>query len=111
MVYLQDNDTKKSYWLSYDNILDNWNENYFKKALSNQDTILLDSKYKTAFNKIAEAQNVNLPEPEISIELDTIINNERIIIKIHIIIPLAFLLRNKLEELSESDGKFAVLSY
>jgi len=77
LVYLQDNDTEKSYWLTYDNILDNWNETYFKEALSENICVKFGSKYNTKFSKIAIAESINIPKSIINISVDTVINNER----------------------------------
>jgi len=77
LVYLQDNDTKKSYWLTYDNILDNWNQSYFEETLSENVRVKFGSKYNTEFSKIAMAEPIEIPESHINISVDTIINNER----------------------------------
>lgn len=77
LVYLQDNDTNKSFWLTYDGILDDWNSSYFMDPISNSNQISLGSKYNTKFNKIALANSINLPESDVHISVDTIINTYR----------------------------------
>ena len=77
LVYLQDNDTQKSYWLTYDAILDDWNSSYFKDTVSKKNVITFGSKYNTQFNNVALAKNINLPKSEFHISVDTIINNDR----------------------------------
>jgi len=77
LVYLQDNDTEKSYWLTYDKILDNWNTPYFKNTISNQPNISLSSKYNTKFNFSSNANTIELPKSSFNISIDTIINQER----------------------------------
>jgi len=77
LVYLQDNDTHKSYWLSYDKILDNWNSPYFKDTISNDTSITFSSKYKTPFSTVSNAPKITLLDTDYKVSLDTIINQER----------------------------------
>jgi len=77
LVYLQDNDTQKDYWLTYDTILDDWNKPYFEETLSDQVCINLGSKYSTKFSKIANAEAIEIPKSNFNISIDTIINQER----------------------------------
>jgi len=77
LVYLQDNDTQKSYWLTYDNILDNWNTAYFKNSTNDKVSIKFGSKYNTQFSNITKAEPINIPESKVTISIDTIINDER----------------------------------
>ena len=79
LVYLHDNDTQKSYWLTYDTLLDDWNSIYFKDTLTNNTNITFGSKYNTNFSTVANANTVNLPKSTFTISVDTIINNKRII--------------------------------
>lgn len=76
LVFFQNNDTNKSYWLSYDNLLDDWNTGYFKKEVTDE-TIELSSKYNTKFKRTSEAKQNNFLASDISITFDTIINNKR----------------------------------
>ena len=76
LVFLQDDVSNKSYWLSYDIILDNWNSSYFSEEVSDK-TIQLPSKYNTKFNHITKTTPLNLIASDISISFDTIINNQR----------------------------------
>ncbi|AYN66389.1 peptidase M28 [Euzebyella marina] len=82
LVYVSDNDSKKAYWGSYDNVLTEWNEDYF----INQDSMplrlkskILSSKYGTAFQQVSEAPKINLEKPKIETLKDTIIGEKRII--------------------------------
>lgn len=77
LVYLQDQDTNKSYWLTYDKLLDTWTSPYFKNPVSNTNDIELGSKYNTQFSTIALADMINIPESTYTISVDTIINNNR----------------------------------
>lgn len=77
LVYLQDNDTQKSYWLSYDKILDNWNRPYFKDTISDKLNVSFGSKYNTQFSNTSNAAQIKLPESSYTISIDTIINQER----------------------------------
>jgi hypothetical protein len=79
LVYLQDNDTNKSYWLTYDGILDDWNKSYFKETISNRDAPNFGSKYNTEFSRVAVANSIHLPESEINISIDTVVHNVRLI--------------------------------
>lgn len=79
LVYLQDNDTEKSYWLTYDGILDDWNKTYFKDTIAKKDLITFGSKYNTSFSKVALADTINLSKSTFTISIDTIINNNRLI--------------------------------
>ena len=78
-MYLQDNDTEKSYWLTYDGILDDWNKTYFKDTIAKKDLITFGSKYNTSFSKVAIADTINLPKSTFTISIDTTINNNRLI--------------------------------
>lgn len=77
LVYLQDNDANKSYWLTYDLFLDNWNSSYFKDTIINTNELKFGSKYNTKFSKIATADAIKLPETEFNISIDTVISNNR----------------------------------
>ncbi|NQY07242.1 MAG: hypothetical protein HRT68_13890 [Flavobacteriaceae bacterium] len=80
LVYFQDNDNDKSYWLSYDYELDNWNKNYFSKPLSEdkiKGLVAFDSKYGSLFKYAGETTNRAIKESLFSISKDTIIGNER----------------------------------
>lgn len=77
LVYLQDNDTNKNYWLTYDAILDNWNMPYFKNPIPNTNMINFGSKYNTTFKKTSLAKAINLPKSTYTVSIDTVINNIR----------------------------------
>tara|TARA_B110001450_G_scaffold68585_1_gene64808 strand:- start:1222 stop:3507 length:2286 start_codon:yes stop_codon:yes gene_type:complete len=77
LVYFQDNDTEKSYWLSYDNILDDWNKTFFKDTVQDKSIISFNSKYQTGFNYASKAKKISLPISDYKISIDTIINELR----------------------------------
>jgi hypothetical protein len=77
LIYFQDNDTEKSYWLSYDNILDEWNKTYFKDPIKDKSIISFSSKYQTKFNYAARAKKISLPISNHKISIDTVINDMR----------------------------------
>ncbi len=80
LVYFQDNDFQKSYWLSYDNQLDSWNKSYFNEPIKINDKISFSSKYNTGFNYSSNAKNYELKHSTIIKTLDTVIQNERNIV-------------------------------
>lgn len=79
LVYLQDNDANKNYWLSYDSQLDAWNAPYFEKEKLDptSENNSFTSKYGTAFKQVAVAKRVPLAAPAISVLKDTIIGAHR----------------------------------
>ena len=106
LVYLQDHDSQKSYWLSYDKILDNWTEPYFKDTINNQSNIGFGSKYNTQFSNLSNAPQINLPESNYTISFDTIINQER---SIQLCVTPNRKL-NSIEIISKTKNNFSVFS-
>ncbi len=76
LVFLQDNTSNKSYWMSYDTILDNWNASYFTQEVLIK-APQLNSKYQSKFKHISKAKPINLKATSVVISLDTVINNQR----------------------------------
>ena len=77
LVYFHNNDANNSYWLSYDTMLDSWNEKYFSNTSTQNASISFNSKYQTPFKKFAEAENIPVAKSTINISIDTIVNNQR----------------------------------
>jgi hypothetical protein len=77
LVYYLDNETQKSYWLSYDKILDDWNKSYFKDTLTTKYINSFSSKYNTKFNYAAKAKKISLQVSNHKISIDTVINDLR----------------------------------
>ncbi|MGX1024989.1 M20/M25/M40 family metallo-hydrolase [Psychroflexus sp. MBR-150] len=75
LVYLQDVDTKKAFWATYDQNLDAWNKGFFKNTIP-IDSTSLQSKYKTRFNRKAIAPYINLSKSKYEITVDTISQNK-----------------------------------
>ncbi len=68
LYYLQDSDENKSFWLTYDNRLDDWNKAYFEKStLNSEDLATFQKKYKRKFKIVAEAENKKLNQPKITL--------------------------------------------
>lgn len=81
LLYLHDADTNNDFWLSYDNALDDWNEEFFKQKPTENiaGKISFGSKYGTAFKHVGMAPDLELRSPIINISRDTIIDEIRTI--------------------------------
>ena len=79
LLYVQNQDTNQSYFATYDFLLDNWTAPYFNQKDSVASTLLFSSKYNTGFSKTAKTTSINLPEADVVIEHDSIVDNNRII--------------------------------
>ncbi|MFD0963682.1 M20/M25/M40 family metallo-hydrolase [Pseudofulvibacter geojedonensis] len=77
LVLYTDEDTHKSYWLTYDSILDNWNQGYFQNLTNDSISINFNSKYNTKFTQIADSKHIHIPAGEASVMFDTIVDNKR----------------------------------
>ena len=80
LVYLWDANSKAAHWATYDNVLTPWNKGFFESTENTQHAdskLNLSSKYGTGFSQLHYAPNINLKEPEISIQKDTVIGNKR----------------------------------
>ena len=78
LVFYQDADTEKSYWLTYDNILDDWTRGYLGENPTEVPSEILSasgSKYSTGYTYAAKAPKKNIAPFEIILKKDTIINN------------------------------------
>ncbi|SEC01393.1 Peptidase family M28 [Tenacibaculum sp. MAR_2009_124] len=79
LVFIENTDTKSSYWATYNNTIDSYtkqifNENYTEGNLPETSG---KSKYNTPFKYHKLAKYQNLPNSKISVILDTIIENNR----------------------------------
>lgn len=75
LVYYQDVDNQRSYWITYDTYLDDWTRGYLGDApeeASKYVTSSAGSKYNTGYSFAAEAPNINLPQQSIRIDNDTL---------------------------------------
>ncbi|WP_310991676.1 M20/M25/M40 family metallo-hydrolase [Aequorivita marina] len=80
LVYFEDADAGKTYWLTYDTEIDTWTANYFGTSAKSASGILDEvsySKYGTDFSFAAEAPAIEIPNFEVILEEDTLIANLR----------------------------------
>lgn len=86
LVYLQDLDEDTSTWYSYDEVVDDWTNEYFgKDPIVNSNTESnFSSKYGSNFTFRAEAPSIDIPVPGIIIENTGIdsLNNKSYTLKI-----------------------------
>ncbi len=80
LVYYQNADTGKSYWATYDYILDNWTKGYLgdnPKAASKYIGLAPASKYNKRYTFASKAPTKNIPTFETVLKRDTVIGNLR----------------------------------
>ncbi|MFC4096105.1 M28 family peptidase [Euzebyella saccharophila] len=79
LVFIQDDNANKSYWASYDAVLSDWNESYFKgKELETSPiTNIISSKYNTLLRHYSNAPTISVKSPFVETSLDSIINGNR----------------------------------
>lgn len=80
LMYYQDTDTDTSYWLTYDKQIDEWTEAYLGQNPEKASKYLQNtsySKYGINFSFATEAPKINIPEFEIILDEDELINNLR----------------------------------
>src|SRR5690606_38334592 len=80
LVYYKDADTNKTYWLTYDKEIDEWTQQYFGKNPEDASQILGEAsynKYGTNFSYAAEAPEKSIPDFEVILEEDSLVENIR----------------------------------
>jgi hypothetical protein len=80
LVYFQNADTGESYWVTYDQVLDSWTENYLgdgKVTASEVIENVAGSKYGTGFSYAVVAPDKQIPKPEIQLIQDSVYNDMR----------------------------------
>ncbi|WBX76431.1 M20/M25/M40 family metallo-hydrolase [Tenacibaculum ovolyticum] len=79
IVFIQNSDTNTSYWATYNKKLDGFTKQVFKNDYLEGTIPFIEgkSKYNTGFSYHKKAENKNFPISNITINKDTIINNER----------------------------------
>lgn len=81
LVYYKDADSDKAYWLTYDKEIDEWNKQYLGENPELASDVLEDNaaynKYGTNFSYAAPAPEKNIPNFEIILEEDTLVENLR----------------------------------
>ncbi|MFC4633551.1 M28 family peptidase [Dokdonia ponticola] len=78
LVYYQNADTDKAYWATYNKEIDDWTRGYLGDTPENATAYIgnaAGSKYNTPYSFAKETAVMNLPESEIRISQDTIIDN------------------------------------
>ena len=83
LVYSIDKDTNTAQWATYDHVLIDWNQAFFKKdkpSAKNRNSPILSSKYSSRFSYVADAPTVEIESPSIEKSLDTVIDAERSLI-------------------------------
>lgn len=80
LVYIQDQDTKKSYWSTYDTVLDDWTREIFGND-PQKATLLNDffaaSKYNTPLSFMVNAPEILLESSEVILRKDEIADKRR----------------------------------
>lgn len=80
LIYYQNADDGKSYWVTYDEILDDWTRGYLGDdpvAASEYIVSAAGSKYNTSFRYAAEAPHKDIPPFEVILNHDTLVGNSR----------------------------------
>jgi Peptidase family M28 len=80
LVYYQDADSNKNFWLTYDKILDPWTKGYLGDSPEEASKYVINaagSKYNTGYSYAAKAPDKNIAPFEIRLEQDTTLQNLR----------------------------------
>jgi len=110
LIYYQDKDADESYWLTYDNMLDDWTKGYLgEKPIGVPSEILgaSGSKYNTGYTYAAKAPEKSITPFQINLKKDTIINNRKEVT--FTIIPKRNI--NQLNLYADADVSFNSLSF
>jgi hypothetical protein len=80
LIYYHNSDTNKAYWATYNKELDDWTRGYLGEKPEDATKYIgnaAGSKYNTAYTFAKETAVINLPQSDIVIKSDTIINGLR----------------------------------
>lgn len=80
LVYYKDADASKTYWLTYDNEIDEWTQQYLGQNPEDASRILGEAsynKYGTNFSYAAEAPEKTIADFEVILEEDSLVENSR----------------------------------
>jgi hypothetical protein len=80
LLYYEDQDTNESYWLTYDDTLDDWTKGYLGESpeeASKYVTSSAGSKYNTGYRFAAPAPLKNIEPFEIQLNKDTLVNGKK----------------------------------
>jgi len=110
LIYYQDTDTQKSYWLTYDKILDDWTKGYLGDKPGEVPSEILSasgSKYNTGYTYAATAPEKSIAPFEVILKKDTLVNNKKEVT--FTIIPQRNI--NQLNLYADADVSFNSLSF
>ncbi len=83
LLYIYNADTDAAEWVSYDNVLIEWNAQFLgdsEKAGKKEDTLkTIASKYNTRFTYTSSAPKKDIPLPDILVTQDTVQGNSRLL--------------------------------
>ncbi|RZK09994.1 MAG: M28 family peptidase [Flavobacterium sp.] len=80
LLYVYDADEDTANWVTYDNVLDPWTQNYLGESPKSAETLnknALFSKYNSGFTFLAPAEAKEIERPTITFLRDSIIGNQR----------------------------------
>jgi len=80
LVYYQNLDENKSYWVTYDRDLDEWTRGYLGDTPEEASKYVVSSagnKYNIGYSYAAEAPNIQLPRHILTLNADTLAGNNR----------------------------------
>lgn len=80
LIYYEDADSGKAYWVTYDKSIDEWTKNYLGENPEKASKYFGEasySKYGTNFSFAKEAPEKEIPDFEVVLKEDTLINNLR----------------------------------
>jgi hypothetical protein len=80
LVYYKDADTDKTYWLTYDKQLDDWTQQYIGENPETATPALAEApynKYGLQYSYWSKAPEKNIPDFEVILEKDTVVENLR----------------------------------
>lgn len=80
LVYYKDADANKTYWLTYDKEIDEWTQQYLGENPEDASQILGDAshnKYGTNFSYASVAPEKTIPDFEVILEEDSLVENSR----------------------------------
>ena len=82
LLYVLDEDENTAQWATYERVPSSWTSQYLGSAPAKPEKLIdktLSSKYSTGFSYVAQTAIKPVKGPEIKVNLDTLIGNERII--------------------------------
>lgn len=81
LLYVKNLDKKEAYWATYEKVPSGWTEAYIGNDLQPPSPSLktLSSKYSTGFSYTSPAPQKPVPEPEITILADTLVEGDRLV--------------------------------